>query len=153
MTTRTRKLWGLKIGRRQVLLEPTVEVVADGDLALLASLFPEPEDALGTLVLEVPSPQPGDRADAGSGVGQGAEWGPIVEAHDVGSVDRTEQVPGLGDGKAGSLAAGGVVLPAADRLEGIQGGGVTGDQGVEEMPEGGQRQGCHPQPGGDAVRF
>ena len=74
----------------------------------------------------------------GSGVGQGAERGPIAEAHDVGSVDRTEQVPGLGDGKAGSLAVSGVVLPAADRLEGIQGGGVTGDQGVEEMPEGGQ---------------
>ena len=30
------------------------------------------------------------------------------------------------------------MLAAADRLEGIQGSGVTGDQGVEEMPQGGQ---------------
>ena len=30
------------------------------------------------------------------------------------------------------------VLAAADRLEGIQGSGVTGDQGVEEMPQAGQ---------------
>ena len=30
------------------------------------------------------------------------------------------------------------MLAAADRLEGIQRGGVAGDQGVEEMPEGGQ---------------
>ena len=56
----------------------------------------------------------------------------------MGSVDRAEQVPGLGDGKAGGLAVGGVVLPAANRLEGIQGSGMAGDQGVEEMPESGQ---------------
>ena len=30
------------------------------------------------------------------------------------------------------------MLAAAHRLEGIQGGGVTGDQGVEEMPQAGQ---------------
>ena len=30
------------------------------------------------------------------------------------------------------------MLAAADRLEGIQGSGVPGDQGVEEMPQGGQ---------------
>ena len=30
------------------------------------------------------------------------------------------------------------MLAAADRLEGIQGGGVPGHQGVEEMPQGGQ---------------
>ena len=30
------------------------------------------------------------------------------------------------------------MLAAADRLEGIQGSGVTGDQGVEEMPQGSQ---------------
>ena len=30
------------------------------------------------------------------------------------------------------------MLAAADRLEGIQGGGVPGDQSVEEMPEGSQ---------------
>ena len=30
------------------------------------------------------------------------------------------------------------MLAAADRLEGIQGGGVPGDQSVEEMPEGNQ---------------
>ena len=135
--------WGLlgiclDPGRRQVLPEPAVEVVADGDLALLAALFPKAQDALGSLVLEVPSPQPGDGADPGPGVGEGSEQGPIAEAHDVGSVDRVEQVPGLLDGKAGGLAVRGVVLAAADRLEGIQGRGVTGDEGVEEMPQAGQ---------------
>ena len=30
------------------------------------------------------------------------------------------------------------MLAAANRLEGIQRCGVTGDQGVEEMPQGGQ---------------
>ena len=106
-------------GCRQILPEPAVEVVADGDLALLASLFPEPQDPLGPLVLQIPAPQPGDRADAGPGVGQGAEQGAIAEADDVGGVDRAEQVPGLGDGESGRLAVSGVVLAAADRLEGI----------------------------------
>ena len=40
---------GVDPGRHQVLLEPAVEVVADGDLALLAALFPKPQDALGAL--------------------------------------------------------------------------------------------------------
>ena len=105
----------------QILPEPAVKVVADGDLALLASLFPEPQDPLGPLVLQIPSPQPGDRADAGPGVGQGSQESAIAEAHNVRGVDRAEQVPGLGDGKAGGLAVCGVVLAAADRLEGIQG--------------------------------
>ena len=51
---------------------------------------------------------------------------------------RAEQVPGLLDGKAGGLAVRGVELAAADRLEGVERCGVAGDQGVEEMPEGGQ---------------
>ena len=53
----------LEPGRLEVGPEPAVKVVADGDLALLAALFPEPQNALGPLVLEVPSPQPGDGAD------------------------------------------------------------------------------------------
>ena len=101
-------------GCRQILPEPAVEVVADGDLALLASLFPEPQDPLGPLVLQIPSPQPGDRADAAPGVGQGSQESTIAEAHNVRGVDRAEQVPGLGDGKAGGLAVCGVVLAAAD---------------------------------------
>ena len=44
----------------------------------------------------------------------------IAPAHNVRGVDRAEQVPGLGDGESGSLAVGGVVLAAADRLEGVQ---------------------------------
>ena len=91
-------------GRLQVLPEPAVEVVSDGDLALLASLFPESENPLGALVLQIPSPQTGDRADAGPGVGQGPQKSAIAEAHDVGGVGRTEQVAGLGEGKAASLA-------------------------------------------------
>ena len=78
--------------------------MADGDLALLAALFPEPQDPLGALVLEIPSPQPGDGADPGPGVGEGSQQGAIAEPHDVGGVDRGEQVPGLGDGKSGGLA-------------------------------------------------
>ena len=95
---------GFDPGRLEVLPEPAVEVVADGDLPLLASLFPEPQDPLGPLVLQIPSPQPGDRADAGPGVGQGSQESTIAEAHNVRGVDRAEQVPGLGDGKAGGLA-------------------------------------------------
>ena len=45
---------------------------------------------------------------------------------------------GPGDGKAGGLAVCGVVLAAADRLEGIQGSGMARDQGVEEVPQAGQ---------------
>ena len=100
--------------------------------------FPEPEDPLGPLVLQVLSPQTRHRSDPGPGIGEGAEKGPIAEAHDVGGVDRVEQIPGLLDGEPGSLAVGGVVLAAADRLKGIQGGGVAGHQGIEEVPEGGQ---------------
>ena len=91
-------------GGLQIRPEPAVEVVTDGDLPLLASLFPEPEDPLGPLVLEIPSPQAGDGADPGPGVGQGAEKGPIAEADDVGGVDRGEQVPSLLDGEAAGLA-------------------------------------------------
>ena len=83
----------------QVRLEPAIEVVADGDLALLAALFPEPQDALGALVLEVAAAQPGEGADAGPGVGQHAQHGPIPQSHDVGEVDGGEQVPGLLDGE------------------------------------------------------
>ena len=100
--------------------------MADGGLALLAAVFPEPQDPLGPPVLEVPSPQKGDSADAGPGVGQGSQKSPVAEAHYVGGVDQAEEIPGLGDGEAGSLAVGGIVLPAADRLERIQGGGVPG---------------------------
>ena len=39
-----------------------------------------------------------------AGIGQGPEQGPIMEAHDVGSVDRAEQVPGLLDGEFGGLS-------------------------------------------------
>ena len=78
--------------------------MADGDLPLLAALLPKPQNPLGALVLEVPSPQQGHGADPGTGVRQTTEQGPIAEAHDVGGVDRAEQVPGLLDGKPGSLA-------------------------------------------------
>ena len=74
-------------GRLQVRLEPAVEVVADGDLALLASLFPEPQDALGTLVLEVAAAQAGEGADTGPGVGEGSQEGAVAEADDMGDVE------------------------------------------------------------------
>ena len=88
--------------RRQVLPEPAVQVLAAGDLALLAALFPEPEDPLGALVLKISSPQTGDSADADPGVGEGSEASSVAEAHNVGSVDRAKQVPGSGDGEAGT---------------------------------------------------
>ena len=90
--------------RLEVASEPAVEVVSDGGLPLLASLFPKPQNSLGALVLQIPSPQTGHSADAGPGLGQGSQKSPIVQAHDVRGVDRAEQVPGLGDGKPGSLA-------------------------------------------------
>ena len=115
-------------GRLQVLLEPAIEVVADGDLALLAALFPEPQDALGALVLE------------GPGVGEGSQEGAVAEADDVGEVDGGEQVPGLLDGELGGLAVHDGVLPPPHGGERVQAHGMADDQGVEEMPQRRQRQ-------------
>ena len=114
--------------------------MADGDLALLASLFPEPEDPLGALVLEVPAPQPGDRTDAGPGVGEGPEQeSPIAEAHDVGGVDRTpSRSRAWGMERPGVLPSEVSCLRPRTDWKGIQGSGVASDQGVEEMPQGGQ---------------
>ena len=75
-------------GRVQVRLEPAVEVVADGDLALLASLFPEPQDALVALVLEVAAAQTGQGSHLSSRVGQHPQYGPIPQSHDMRSVVR-----------------------------------------------------------------
>ena len=115
--------------------------MAGGNLPLLASHLLESEDPLGPLALEIRSPQAGDGADPGPGPGQGAGHCPIAQVHDMGSVDRAEQVPCLLDGMAWSLVVGGVVLATADRLEGIQGRGVAGDQDVEKLPQGGPRLG------------
>ena len=114
--------------------------MADGDLALLAPLFPEPQDALGTLVLEVPAAQPGEGADTGPGVGEGAEEGAVAEANDVGEVDGGEQVPGLLDGELGGLAVHDGVLPPPHGGERVQSHGMARHQGVEEMPQRRQRQ-------------
>ena len=127
-------------GRHQVLLEPAVEVVADGDLALLAPLFPEPQDALGALVLEVAAAEPGEGADAGPGVGQHAQHGPISQSHDTREVDGGEQVPGLLDGELGGLAVHDGVLPPPHGGERVQSHGMADDQGIEEMPQRRQRQ-------------
>ena len=89
--------------RRQVLRKPAVQVVAAGDLALLAARFPEPEDPLGALVLDISSPETGDSADADPGVGEGSQASSAAEAHNVGSVDRAKQVPGSGDRVAGTV--------------------------------------------------
>ena len=78
--------------------------MADGDLPLLASFFPEPQDALGALVLEIPSTEACDRTDPGPGVGEGSQKSPIAEAHDVEGVDRAEQAPGLLNGERRRLA-------------------------------------------------
>ena len=127
-------------GRLQVRLEPAIEVVADGDLALLAALFPEPQDALGALVLEVPAAEPGEGADTGPGVGEGSQEGAVAEADDVGEVDGGEQVPGLLDGELGGLAVHDGVLPPPHGGERVQSHGMADDQGVEEMPQRRQRQ-------------
>ena len=112
--------------------------MADGDLAVLSALFPEPQNPLGPLVLEISTPQPGDGANPGPGVGQGPPNSAISEADYMGGVDRAEQVAGLLDGQAGSLSISGVVFPALDRLEGVEWRGMPGHQGVEEVPQGSQ---------------
>ena len=114
--------------------------MADGDLALLAALFPEPQDALGALVLEVPAAQPGEGADTGPGVGQHAQHGPISQSHDTREVDGGEQVPGLLDGELGGLAVHDGVLPPPHGGERVQSHGMARHQGVEEMPQRRQRQ-------------
>ena len=112
---------GVDPGRLQVRLEPAIEVVADGDLALLAALFPEPQDALGALVLEVPAAEPGEGADTGPGVDEGSQEGAVAEADDVGEVVGGEQVPGLLDGELGGLAVhDGVLPPPARRRTGSE---------------------------------
>ena len=85
---------GVDPGPLEVLRDPAVEVVTDGDLALLAALFPEPEDPLGPLVLQIRAAKACNGADPGSGVGQGAEERLIAHAHDVGGVDRAGGRPG-----------------------------------------------------------
>ena len=127
-------------GRLQVRLEPAIEVVADGDLALLAPLFPEPQDALGALVLEVLAAEAGEGADAGPGVGEGAEEGAVAEADDMGEVDGGEQVPGLLDGELGGLAVHHGMLLAPHGGKRVQSHGMADDQGIEKMTQGGQGQ-------------
>ena len=129
---------GRDAGRLQVRHEPAVEVVADGDLALLSSLFPEPQDALGALVLEVAAAEPGEGADPGSGIGEGSEEGAVTEADDVGEVDRGEEVAGLLDGEFGGFAVDHGVFRAPHGGERVQRHGMASHQGIEEMAQGGQ---------------
>ena len=129
---------GRDAGRLQIRHEPAVEVVADGDLALLSSLFPEPQDALGALVLEVAAAEPGEGADPGPGVGEGSEEGAVAEADDVGEVEGGEEVAGLLDGEFGGLAVDHGVLLAPHGGERVQRHGMASHQGIEEMAQGGQ---------------
>ena len=112
---------GSDAGRQQVRHEPAIEVVADGDFALLSSLFPEPQDALCALVLEVAAAKPGEGADPGPGIGEG-----------------TEEVAGLLDGEFGGFAVDHGVFLAPHGGERVERYGMTSHQGIEEVAQGGQ---------------
>ena len=58
--------------------------MAGGGLPLLATLVPETADLLDALVLEISALQTGEGADAGPGVGEGAQQSPITKFHDKG---------------------------------------------------------------------
>ena len=66
--------------RVEVLTEKTAEVVASGDLPALSALIDEVELMLFAVVIEVPTPQLRDRADAGGRVDQRRDDCPVAEA-------------------------------------------------------------------------
>ena len=100
----------------------------------------KPQDPLRFLLLEVPAPQTRQGSHPRPGVGQHPQHGPIPQAHDTGEIQGAEQHPRLSNRQLGRLAVhDGVLLPPHGGKR-VQSHGVAGDQGVEEMPEGGQRQ-------------
>ena len=110
------------------------------NLALLASLFPEPQDPLRLLFLEIPAPQPRDGSHPHPGVGQHAQHGPIPQPHRVREVQGTEQCPRLPGGQLRRLAVHHGVLLAPHGGKGVQRHGMARHQGVEEVTQGGQGQ-------------
>ena len=82
-------------GGRQVGGEPFVQVVTDGDLAFAAALLAEPEGAEAAQIAEVLEPEVGDGADAGAGVGQGAEERPVADTGGLGQVEGLQEGPGV----------------------------------------------------------
>ena len=127
-----RTLWDSKIELSEKFFNEIINRPVPLDMNILTAL------KRCSLGLEVPAAQAGEGADTGPGVGEGAEEGAVAEAHYVGSVDGAEQFPGLGDGELGGLAVQHGVLPAPHGGERVQSHGMARDQGIEEMPQGGQ---------------
>ena len=120
--------------RLQVRHEPAIEVVADGDFALLASLFPEPQDALCALVLEVAAAEAGEGADPGSGIARvprrarsrrPTTWERSIEA-------RRSRAAGW---RFGCFAVDHGVFFAPHGGERVQRHGMTSHQGIEEVAQ------------------
>ena len=92
-----------------------------------------------TQIAEVLEPEVGDGADAGAGVGQGAEERLVADTGGLGQVEGGQEGPGLAGGDLGGLAVVGGARRSAHGLEGVEEDGVAGDEEIEESPE--RRQG------------
>ena len=122
-----------------VVREPVVEVVSNGDVALLPSPSPKFQKPLDPLILQAPlaanrrwrRSRPGCRP----GCPKEPDRAGLQHERHRPSGANLRSAGWKGRGRSPS---GGVVLPAVDRLEGIQGRDVPGQQGVEEVPQGGQ---------------
>src|SRR5262249_26301775 len=75
-----------------VFVEPGGEIVADGNLSVLAVFFPEAQHAVVAQVAVVGQAEPGHGADAGAGIGQDAEHGAIPETNDITDIRSTGRV-------------------------------------------------------------
>ncbi len=113
--------------------------MADGDLALLAALLGEAQDAVVAVVSEVLEFEAGDSSDAGPGVGEGAQDSAVSQSYDMREVDRVQQAARLVNRDFGRLAVYGFALAPSHGLEGVEGDGMAVDQGIEKLAHGGER--------------
>ena len=77
---------GVEVGR-----QVACEIGSRRNLPDLAPFLQEPEEGLATAGSEAPDGKPGHCADAGGGVDQNGDDGPVAQANDVVHADRGEQ--------------------------------------------------------------
>ena len=130
----------LESGRSEVGGEDFFKIAADRDLPRPAAFFGEAELSLTVHLGEVAAAQLRHGAGAGGSVGEQRKHGAVAAGDGGFGVDRCEQPAGLGDGDLRGLALDRGVALAAHRQRRVEQDGVAADQGVEEMPQGGQVQ-------------
>ena len=130
----------LESGRSEVGGEDFFKIAADRDLPRPAAFFGEAELSLTVHLGEVAAAQLRHGTGAGGSVGEQRKHGAVAAGDGGFGVDRCEQPAGLGDGDLRGLALDRGVALAAHRQRRVEQDGVAADQGVEEMPQGGQVQ-------------